>query len=133
MSEGTAAVNASGHCLQEYPSRLRLVVLRKTLIDRIELLPFPRKLLAVVQTVDRLPLDQIGDSRERRKLAGMLSQPFIHDETRQILAMQVLAGRSLGLEEHGVVLDAEARPLADEQTLSAVMDAIPAAEERVHS
>jgi hypothetical protein len=132
MSKAAATIDAAGHCFEENPSWLRLMILSKALIDGVELLLLPRKLLTVVQAINRLVLEQIGDTREAREFACVLSQPFIDNKARQIFSVKVLTGRSFRLEEHRVMLHAEAGPSPDKEALPAVVNAVPAAKQFVH-
>jgi hypothetical protein len=100
MRKGATTVNAAGHCFEEDPSWLRLMILSKALIDGVELLLLPRELLTVLQAINALVLDQVSDTRESRKFARMLSQPFIHDKAWKILSVKVLTGRSFRMEKH---------------------------------
>ena len=73
MSYRTTPIYAAGHGLKKNPSWPSLVILSKTLINGIELPPLPRKLLTIVQALNRFVFNQIGNARERRKFPRVLS------------------------------------------------------------
>jgi hypothetical protein len=65
---------------------------------------------------------------ELRELSGMLSQALIHDKSRKVFAMQILARRVVRLQDHRTMAQAEPGPSPEAEALATILNAIPAAE-----